>query len=218
MEKKSLSSIVYDNLKRKILNNELLPGDKLIEMDIAKELEVSRTPVREALSRLNDEGLVENFPRKSYIVSKISLKKAKDLYDVRTALEPLAVKLLAQEGITKKTQELEDIITKLIVVYEENDLETAKKEIMNWNAALIKLTQNTILRDTLFVINERLYRFANFIFKDEKNIKDVYYSINDIYDAIEKKDSDRAFDLSYKYVSNIYPMLESQSDYKMFRF
>lgn len=218
MEKKSLSSIVYDNLKGKILNNELLPGDKLIEMDIAKELGVSRTPVREALSRLSEEGLVENFPRKSYIVSKISMKKARDLYDVRTALEPLAVKLLANEGITKRTQELEDIVTKLIVSYEDNDLETSKDEIMNWNEALISLTRNTILKDTLYVINERLYRFANFIFKDEQNIKSVYENVSAIYDAIESKDEQKAFDLSYKYVSSIYDMLESQSDYKMFRF
>lgn len=218
MEKKSLSSIVYDNLKGKILNNELLPGDKLIEMDIAKDLGVSRTPVREALSRLNEEGLVENFPRKSYIVSKISMKKAKDLYDVRTALEPLAVKTLAEEGITKRTQELEDIVTKLIVAYEDNDLETTKEEIMNWNAALINLTRNSILRDTLHVINERLYRFANFIFKDEQNIRDVYNNVSHIYDAIESKNQEDAFALSLKYVSSIYPMLESQSDYKMFRF
>ncbi len=218
MEKKSLSSIVYDNLKGKILNNELFPGDKLIEMDIAKELGVSRTPVREALSRLSEEGLVENFPRKSYIVSKISMKKARDLYDVRTALEPLAVKLLANEGITKRTQELEDIVTKLIVSYEDNDLETSKDEIMNWNEALISLTRNTILKDTLYVINERLYRFANFIFKDEQNIKSVYENVSAIYDAIESKDEQKAFDLSYKYVSSIYDMLESQSDYKMFRF
>lgn len=218
MEKKSLSSIVYDNLKGKILNNELLPGDKLIEMDIAKELGVSRTPVREALSRLDDEGLVENFPRKSYIVSKISMKKAKDLYDVRTALEPLAVKLLAQEGISKRTQELEDIVTRLIVAFEENDLESTKVEIMNWSNALINFTQNSILRDTLFVINERLYRFANFIFKEENNIKEVYNNISGIYDAIESKNDQKAFDLSYNYVSSIYPMLESQSDYKMFRF
>ena len=218
MEKKSLSSIVYDNLKGKILNNELLPGDKLIEMDIAQELGVSRTPVREALSRLSEEGLVENFPRKSYIVSKISMKKARDLYDVRTALEPLAVKLIAAEGINKRTQELEDIVTKLIVSYEDNDLETSKKEIMNWNETLIGLTRNTILKDTLFVINERLYRFANFIFKDEQNIKSVYENISGIYDAIESKDETKAFDLSYKYVSSIYDMLESQSDYKMFRF
>lgn len=218
MKKKSLSSIVYDNLKTKILNNELLPGDKLIEMDIAKELGVSRTPVREALSRLSEEGLAENFPRKSFIVSKISLRKAKDLYDVRTALEPLAIKLVAQEGITKRTAELEDIVAKLFVAFEEKDMEESKAEIMNWNSTLISLTTNVILRDTLRIINERLYRFANFIFKSDSNIEHIYNYISAIYDTIEQKDPEKAFELSYNFVSNIYPMLESQSDYKMFRY
>lgn len=218
MKKKSLSTIVYEDLKMQILNNKLLPGDKLIEMDIAHDLGVSRTPVREALAKLNADGLAENFPRKSYIVSKISLKKAKELYDVRTALEPLAVKFLAEEGITKRNMELEDIATRLIVSIEDNDIPFAKKEITRWNNALIKLTKNTILRDTLYIVNERLYRFANFIFQSDDNIKDISKHIIEIYYAIEAKDTEKAFQISHEYVSGIFPMLESQSDYKTFRY
>ncbi|WP_036730674.1 MULTISPECIES: GntR family transcriptional regulator [Peptoniphilus] len=217
-EKKSLSNGVYDYLKTKILNNELLPGDKLIEMEIAKELEVSRTPVREALAKLSKDGLAENFPRKSYIVSKISMKDARDLYSVRTALEPMAVREIAEEGITNRTVILENIISKMTRAYENGDLETVKEQIIEWNISLINLTQNPILKDTLNIVNEKLYRFANFIFRDEKNVKDVYTEINAIFSAIKNLDGEGAYNISYKYVSGIYPMLETQSDYKMFRF
>lgn len=217
-EKKSLSHVVYDHLRNKILNNELLPGDKLIEMDIASDLEVSRTPVREALAKLANEHLAENFPRKSYIVSKISMKDAKDLYTVRTALEPLAAKQLAQEGITDRTYELKDIMVSMVSAYEANDFNKLKVQVVNFGLTLIKLTKNPILRDTLFLINEKLYRIANFIFREEQNIIDLYQALLSVYKAIENRNPEEAYEVSNNYVSGIYPMLESQNDYRSFRF
>ena len=81
--KKTRRDNVYRYLKEKILNNEYLPGEKLIETRIADELQVSRTPVREALMMLEKEKLVHTSMGKSYQVSKISIKLSKDLYYVR---------------------------------------------------------------------------------------------------------------------------------------
>ncbi len=218
IEKKSLATKVYDSLKNKILNNELLPGDRLIEIEIAKELGVSRTPVREALFKLSKDGLAENFPRKSFIVSKISLADAKDLYDVRAALEPLTVRELAQEGITERTEMLSKIIEDMKKAYSEKNLTAINTEVINWGRAIIELTHNQILKKTLIEVNERLYRFANFIFRDPKNVKAVYSAIIDIYEAIEAEDPTKAFDISYEYVSGIYPMIKNQNDYRSFKY
>ncbi|CDZ74542.1 putative transcriptional regulator, GntR family [Peptoniphilus sp. ING2-D1G] len=218
VEKKSLATIVYESLKNKILNNELLPGDKLIEIEIAKELGVSRTPVREALFKLSKDGLAENFPRKSFIVSKISLNDAKDLYDVRAALEPLAVKELAEEGITERTQVLSEIIEDMKKSYLEKNLITINREVINWGRAIIDLSGNQILKKTLIEVNERLYRFANFIFRDPQNIKSVYSAILNIYEAIKSKEPTKAFNISYEYISGIYPMVKNQNDYRTFKY
>ncbi|MDO5041847.1 MAG: GntR family transcriptional regulator [Peptoniphilus sp.] len=218
VEKKSLATIVYDSLKHKILNNELLPGDRLIEIEIAKELGVSRTPVREALFKLSKEGLAENFPRKSFIVSKISLADAKDLYDVRAALEPLTIRELAKEGITERTEILSDIIKDMKDAYSEKNLTAINSEVIKWGRAIIELSHNQILKKTLLEVNERLYRFANFIFRDPKNVKSVYSTIMDLYEAIEAKDSTKAFNISYEYVSGIYPMVRNQNDYRSFKY
>lgn len=217
-EKKSLSNVVYSHLKEKILNNELLPGDKLIEMDIAKELEVSRTPVRDALVKLSKDGLAENFPRKSYIVSKISMRDARDLYTVRAALEPIVIKEVAEEGITERTQELQNIISVLDRAYENNDVETVKEQLVNWSSTIITLSKNKILRDTLVLTNKKLYRFANFIFRDDENVEHIYEVTKKIYNSIVEQNSELAYEISSKYTAGIYPMLESQSDFKMFRF
>ena len=215
--KKSLSNLVYRDLKEKILKNKLLPGDKLIEMEIASNLGVSRTPVREALKKLEEDGLVTSFPRKSFIVSKISVKEAKNLYIVRKSLEPLAVELLAQKGLNEKSKYFQQINDDLRLAIENNDEELAQNLIIEWNMALVSSLNNEILVEVMTMINKRLYRFGNFIFRDKRNYKKHYNNLQKVYKLIEEKKPQEARRASEKTIENIYTMFEEQADYKMFR-
>lgn len=215
--KKSLSNLVYRDLKEKILKNQLLPGDKLIEIEIASKLGVSRTPVREALKKLEEDGLVTSFPRKSFIVSKIPVKEAKNLYIVRKSLEPLAVELLAEKGFNEKTEYFQKVNEDLRVAIENKDEELAQNLIIEWNMALVSCLNNEILVEVMNMINQRLYRFGNFIFRDKKNYKKHYNNLQKIYKLIEEKKPNEARKASEKTIENIYLMFEEQADYKMFR-
>ena len=215
--KKSLSNLVYRDLKEKILKNKLLPGDKLIEMEIASNLGVSRTPVREALKKLEEDGLVTSFPRKSYIVSKISVKEAKNLYIVRRSLEPLAVELLAQKGLGENTKYFQDVNEELRLAIENKDEELAQNLIIEWNMALVSCLNNDILVEVMNMINKRLYRFGNFIFRDKENYKKHYNNLQKVYNLIEEKKPAEARKASERTIENIYIMFEEQEDYKMFR-
>lgn len=215
--KKSLSNLVYRDLKEKILKNKLLPGDKLIEMEIASNLGVSRTPVREALKKLEEDGLVTSFPRKSFIVSKISVKEAKNLYIVRKSLEPLAVELLAQKGLGENTKYFQDVNEELRLAIENKDEELAQNLIIEWNMALVSCLNNDILVEVMNMINKRLYRFGNFIFRDKENYKKHYNNLQRVYELIEEKKPAEARKASEKTIENIYQMFEEQADYKMFR-
>ncbi len=214
---KSLSNLVYLDLKEKILTNKLLPGDKLIEMDIARELGVSRTPVREALKKLEEDGLAKNFPRKSYLVSKISMKEAKNLYIVREALEPLAVGLLAEKGFSDKTKHFEEVHAKLAREMNNENLKDVQDLIIEWNIALVSSLNNDILREVMIMVNNRLYRFGNFIFRDQDNVREHYKHLEEVYDAIKIQKVEEAKKASIAMIENIYKMFESQVDYKMFR-
>jgi len=209
--------LVYRDLKEKILKNKLLPGDKLIEMEIASNLGVSRTPVREALKKLEEDGLVTSFPRKSYIVSKISVKEAKNLYIVRRSLEPLAVELLAQKGLGENTKYFQDVNEELRLAIENKDEELAQNLIIEWNMALVSCLNNEILVEVMNMINKRLYRFGNFIFRDKENYKKHYNNLQRVYELIEEKKPAEARKASEKTIENIYQMFEEQADYKMFR-
>lgn len=209
--------MVYRDLKDKILKNKLLPGDKLIEMEIASKLDVSRTPVREALKKLEKEGLVTSFPRKSYIVSKISVKEAKNLYIVRKSLEPLCVELLAEKGLTEKTKYFEKINEDLRLAIENDEEELAQNLIIEWNMALVKSLNNEILIEVMTMVNKRLYRFGNFIFRNKENYQRHYENLQNIYNLIAEKKPEEAREASERTIEAIYEMFEEQADYRMFR-
>lgn len=96
--KKSLSDVAYEALRGRIVGLELAPGTRLVERDLAVELEVSRIPLREAMQRLQQDGLVVMVPRQGAIVAPFTADDVRDLFDVRESLEVLAARLAAERA------------------------------------------------------------------------------------------------------------------------
>lgn len=96
--RKSLREQAYDELRARIVGLELKPGTRLVERDLADELAVSRIPLREAIQRLQQEGLVVVVPRQGAIVSPFTVDDVRDLFDVRESLEVLAARLAAERA------------------------------------------------------------------------------------------------------------------------
>ena len=100
-----LRDVVFNTLRRAILRGELKPGERLMEIQLANKLGVSRTPIREAIRKLELEGLVLMIPRKGAEVAEITEKNLRDVLEVRCALEELGVQLacdrIDKEGIQK---------------------------------------------------------------------------------------------------------------------
>ena len=118
---KSKKAIVYDNLKKRIINHSLKQGEPLNESILTKELGISKTPIREALQQLEKEGFVENIPGKGSFVSRISIQDIREIFEIREILECEVVRRAAMksdpdkvEGIKKKfeTESNEDKNTK----------------------------------------------------------------------------------------------------------
>ena len=102
-----LRDVVFNTLRKAILRGELKPGERLMEIQLANKLGVSRTPIREAIRKLELEGLVLMIPRKGAEVAQITEKNMQDVLEVRKALEELSVQL-ACERITP--EQVEDFL------------------------------------------------------------------------------------------------------------
>jgi DNA-binding GntR family transcriptional regulator len=92
---KSKKVIVYENLKARIINNFIKPGEPLNEGVLSKELKISKTPIREALQQLEKEGFIENIPVKGAFVSRISIQDIREIFEIREILECEVIKRAA---------------------------------------------------------------------------------------------------------------------------
>ena len=101
-----LRDVVFNTLRQAILTGELKPGERLMEIKLADSLGVSRTSIREAIRKLELEGLVLMIPRKGAVVAEITEKSLRDVLEVRRALEELAIKLACEKILDEEIEEL----------------------------------------------------------------------------------------------------------------
>lgn len=198
----SMSEIVYLKLKSDILENRLKPGVKLVEENLANEFNVSRTPVREALKQLDQDGLITYFTRKGSIVSQISLKDAQELYEVREVLEGLAIKQICLSMDSQSLRILEDIVAKMDEAIENNDYEMMKILHSQWTEAILSLVKNDLLKNNLVAITKNLVRLRKISLFETTQSIDAYRETKKILNAIIKSDADESENLARLHVRN----------------
>ena len=145
-ETTSKAENVYNALLEKIVDGDYPPGYSLSIREISQQLEVSRTPVKEAFSRLVYDGYVEPLPNRSFIVARISTTEVLELLEVREALERSAAFYAAQRRTDADIAELQRIAAQHGAVYSESGAYPA------W-----EYRQDSVLRDTMISVFEELY-------------------------------------------------------------
>lgn len=160
MRTRAIADSVYNHLKDMILSNHLKPGQKLLDRDLASELGVSRTPVREALSRLEQDGLVDNRAGKGYFVADMDAKQIADLYDLREMLEALAVRLVAERATLSDLAQLEGVLATL-EEYRDNPAKRGEeiKVGLRIHETIARASGNAFLHETLVRLLDRMQFF-----------------------------------------------------------
>ena len=156
------SDFVYLELRSKIVNKQLKPGERLPEIKISGELGVSRTPVREALRRLASEGLVRIIPNSGARVAAPSVAEVEGAYDVRGYLEALSVLLASRNGIDWRSEvRFDEVLKNEESAFLARDLEANLEANNNFhrliadaskNIVLIEYVENIILRTNVYIL------------------------------------------------------------------
>lgn len=187
-----LRDVVFKTLRQAILTGELKPGERLMEIHLADRLGVSRTPIREAIRKLELEGLVVMIPRKGAQVAKITEKNLKDVLEVRRALDTLAVRLACKrmdDTYKKQLREACDEFAKVVKCSNTKDITEADvrfHDIINQstgNDRLIQLVNN---------LAEQMYRYRLEYIKDAAYHNRLIDEHEEIYNAIMEQDEERA--------------------------
>ncbi|MDQ6598372.1 GntR family transcriptional regulator [Bacillus salipaludis] len=149
---------IYESLKKAIITLELEPGKRILDKDLAAEFGVSRTPVREALKRLEDEGLVESLPGSQTRITKINLEEARNAFTVVAALNSLAARLAIQQISTEEIERMEAKNCELKKALEEKDIIGAVEADDQFHYVLLKSSNNPEIEIALERIMTKIRR------------------------------------------------------------
>lgn len=211
-----LRELVYEELKKKILVGEITPGTRMMEVELAEEMGVSRTPIREAIRKLEKEGLVTIEPRRGAYASEISVSDIVDVLVVRENLEGLAASLTALKITEEELEELERITTGYDEAVKNNDTsemilldEQFHKDIVSFsgNKTLIKLSET---------VQDLTLRFRYLYYDDFKRYENMPSEHRHIIDAIRSGDSEQAKIAADNHVKKLkeFVMEEGESSFK----
>lgn len=190
---KPLRDVVFENLREAILEGKLEPGQRLMEVQLAEQLGVSRTPVREAIRKLELEGLVVMLPRKGAYVADVSLKDIIDVLEIRSTLEGLAAYLAAdritEEGVERLKAIAEDFKQS---IERKDDIEKLLKKDVEFHECIFNATNNTKLSQIINTLWEQVHRFRTTYISDFDTSTHLVEEHNNILNAIISGDNELA--------------------------
>lgn len=163
-----LRDVVFKTLRQAILKGELEPGERLMEIQLAERLGVSRTPIREAIRKLELEGLVLMIPRKGAEVAKISESNLRDVLEVRRSLEELAIDLACQRITFEELDSLKEAQSMFGQAVEKGDAMQIAQTDEKFHEIIYASTKNNKLMQILSNLREQMYRYRLEYIKDAK--------------------------------------------------
>ncbi len=187
-----LRDVVFNTLRQAILTGELKPGERLMEIHLADRLGVSRTPIREAIRKLELEGLVIMIPRKGAQVAKITEKNLKDVLEVRRSLDELAVRLACDRMTEEEQVALRAACDHFNRVVKQNNTKDITEFDVKFHDIILKSTGNDRLVQLVNNLAEQMYRYRLEYIKDSSYHERLVTEHEAIYQAILSKDKDGA--------------------------
>ena len=197
-----LRDVVFYTLRQAILKGELEPGERLMEMQLAEQLGVSRTPIREAIRKLELEGLVLMIPRRGAIVAKITEKDLKDVLEVRASLERLSTKLACERMEEETIEELREAQEAFKAALRGDNITLQAQKDVEFHDVIYKSTNNLRLIQMLNNLREQMYRYRLEYLKDGTSHQKLVEEHEAIIEALSRRDTEETTNIMVGHVYN----------------
>lgn len=196
-----LRDVVFNTLRDAILTGKLVPGERLMENQLAEKLGVSRTPVREALRMLELENLVELVPRKGAQVLDMSEKDIINILEVRSALEGLATSVACKKMTKEDLQQLKNMEVDFEKAVAENDVEHFVDIDEDFHDLIFAATENDKLINIFRNLRIQLYRYRMAQAKNnETSMSTIVAHHRSIIRAIENHDAEEGASIAQGHI------------------
>lgn len=197
-----LRDVVFNTLRKAILTGELKPGERLMEIHLANQLGVSRTPIREAIHKLEQEGLVIMIPRRGAEVAQITEKSLKDVLEVRRALDALCAELACDRITEEGKCELKKACNDFEKATATGDVTTIAAADVALHDIIVAATGNKRLIQLVNNLSEQMYRYRFEYIKDENKHNHLIEEHRMIYDSIVRHDKEGAARAAKLHIDN----------------
>lgn len=197
-----LRDVVFNTLRQAILTGELKPGERLMEIHLADRLGVSRTPIREAIHKLEREGLVTIIPRRGAEVAQITEKSMNDVLEVRRALDALCVELACDRITEEGLENLKTACDNFEQCVKTKDIKKIAQADVALHDIIVQATGNQRLIQLVNNLSEQMYRYRFEYIKDSSQHKTLVEEHRIIYRSIMAKDKETAAAAARTHIDN----------------
>ncbi len=213
-EHKPLRELVYEELRLLIMTGELKPGTRMMEIELAESMGVSRTPVREAIRQLEKDNLVTIEPRKGAYVSDISPEDLDSMMLVREPLEGLATYLATKNMSDLEIAEVRKAAEDCEKAIASGDQEKLTETDTHFHSVITRGSGNTYLIHLCQDLQEQVMRFRYVYFKSTKRAGEVRSEHRRIVEAMEKRDAEAARSCSIEHIRNLRKSIQKEADFQ----
>jgi len=199
---KPLRELVLEAIREAIIGGTLKPRERLMEIQLAEELGVSRTPIREALRELELEGFIVMVPRKGAFVADMTFKDIADIFEIRVALEGLAAGLAAERITDEEMEDMERHLVEKADAIARGDMERLVEVDTRFHESIYKASRNDRLKGIINNLREQIQRFRATSLAYPGRMKQSLEEHRSIVEAIHARDVALARQLTQEHIEN----------------
>lgn len=204
---KSISDQIYELLKKKIVYNEIKPGERLMQEEIAGVFKASRTPIREAFILLEKDGLVERLPQGGVRITQIDIETVEDVYGIRGALEAYAVELACKKIQEPEIIQLKEIEKQASAILADPSAatETKLQKLFDLNSSfhegIYKSTGSPLLAAMINNLKILVLRLRVLALSEAKTWDQVWKEHSQLIDCLDRRDTESACKIMRDHIS-----------------
>ena len=199
---KPLREVVYETLREAIRNGSLTPGERLMEIQLAEELGVSRTPVREAIRKLELERFVVMLPRRGTYVANLSLKDINEVFEIRAALDGLAAGLAAERITEEELEQMERLLVEIADCIEQHNNQKIVEADEAFHDILYRASRNERLVGIICNLREQFARFRSVSIKYPGRLQNTLEEHRQLVEAIAQRNPEAAQQKAREHIEN----------------
>lgn len=197
-----LREVVAETLREAIIQGILKPGERLMETQLAEEMGVSRTPVREAIRKLELEGFVVMIPRRGTYVAGLSIKDINEVFEIRTALDVLAASLAAERITDEELEEMERLLVQIGEFIDNNDINQIVAADAEFHDILYRASRNDRLFGIINNLREQFTRFRTISMAYPGRLQNTWAEHRRLVEAIAQRNIEVAQQVAREHMEN----------------